>query len=139
MNMEREPPPPHSNTAKARGVRTETKVSREQYVRIKAKNSRVKNVGRVSALVCASSHRPAPRRLDNGEDGGHNHARDKKVIQQLNLALSAELTRLCSIGAVGDVPELGYARLGERTKARPWRDEARGSLIERIIFSTARL
>jgi len=76
MNMERgTAAAPTQITAKAAECAQRRKSPREQYVRIKAKNSRVKNVGRVSALVCASSHRRGSPRLDNGEDGGHNHAR----------------------------------------------------------------
>jgi len=65
---------------------------------------------------------------------------DKKVIQQLNLALSAELTAIVQYMAQSEMCQnWGYARLGERTKARAMEEmkHAEG-LIERIISSTAR-
>ena len=61
---------------------------------------------------------------------------DKKVIQQLNLALSAELTAIVQYMAQSEMCQnWGYARLGERTKARAMEEmkHAEG-LIERIIF-----
>ena len=59
-----------------------------------------------------------------------------KVVEQLNLALSAELTAIVQYMTQSEMCQnWGYKRLGERTKARAMEEmkHAEG-LIERIIF-----
>jgi bacterioferritin len=61
---------------------------------------------------------------------------DPKVIEQLNAALSAELTAIVQYMTQSEMCQnWGYKRLGERTKARAIEEmrHAEG-LIERIIF-----
>src|ERR1022692_2325979 len=61
---------------------------------------------------------------------------NEKVIEQLNLALSAELTAIVQYMTQSEMCQnWGYKRLGERTKARAIEEmrHAEG-LIERIIF-----
>lgn len=61
---------------------------------------------------------------------------DEKVIEQLNLALSAELTAIVQYMTQSEMCQnWGYKRLGERTKVRAIEEmrHAEG-LIERIIF-----
>ena len=61
---------------------------------------------------------------------------DKKVIEQLNLALSAELTAITQYMTQSEMCQnWGYKRLGDRTKVRAIEEmrHAEG-LIERIIF-----
>ena len=61
---------------------------------------------------------------------------DEKVIEQLNLALSAELTAIVQYMTQSEMCQnWGYQRLGVRTKARAMEEmrHAEG-LIERIIF-----
>ena len=61
---------------------------------------------------------------------------DKKVIAQLNSALSSELTAIVQYMTQSEMCQnWGYKRLGERTKARAIEEmrHAEG-LIERIIF-----
>jgi len=61
---------------------------------------------------------------------------DEKVIEQLNLALSAELTATVQYMTQSEMCQnWGFKRLGERTKARAIEEmrHAEG-LIERIIF-----
>jgi bacterioferritin len=61
---------------------------------------------------------------------------NEKVIEQLNLALSAELTAIVQYMTQSEMCQTwGYRRLGERTKARAMEEmrHAEG-LIERIIF-----
>jgi len=64
---------------------------------------------------------------------------DEKVIEQLNSALSAELTAIVQYMTQSEMCQnWGYRRLGERTKARAIEEmrHAEG-LIERIIFLDA--
>ena len=64
---------------------------------------------------------------------------DKKVIEQLNAALSSELTAVVQYMAQSEMCQnWGYTRLGDRTKARAIEEmrHAEG-LIERIIFLDA--
>ena len=64
---------------------------------------------------------------------------DKNVIEQLNLALSSELTAIVQYMAQSEMCQnWGYQRLGERTKVRAIEEmrHAEG-LIERIIFLDA--
>ena len=64
---------------------------------------------------------------------------DKKVLDQLNTALSSELTAIVQYMAQSEMCQnWGYARLGNRTKARAIEEmrHAEG-LIERIIFLDA--
>lgn len=61
---------------------------------------------------------------------------NEKVIKQLNLGLSAELTAIVQYMTQSEMYQnWGYKRLGERTKARAMEEmkHAEG-LIERIIF-----
>ena len=61
---------------------------------------------------------------------------DKKVIEQLNAALSSELTAIVQYMTQSEMCQnWGYERLGQRTKARAIEEmrHAEG-LIERIIF-----
>ncbi len=61
---------------------------------------------------------------------------DKKVIEQLNLALSSELTAIAQYMTQSEMCQnWGYKRLGDRTKVRAIEEmrHAEG-LIERIIF-----
>src|SRR5208337_3160787 len=61
---------------------------------------------------------------------------NEKVIEQLNAALSAELTAIVQYMTQSEMCQnWGYPRLGERTKARAIEEmrHAEG-LIERIIF-----
>ena len=61
---------------------------------------------------------------------------DEKVIERLNAALSSELTAIVQYMTQSEMCQnWGYARLGERTKARAMEEmkHAEG-LIERIIF-----
>ena len=61
---------------------------------------------------------------------------DKKVVEELNAALSSELTAIVQYMTQSEMCQnWGYKRLGERTKARAIEEmrHAEG-LIERIIF-----
>ena len=61
---------------------------------------------------------------------------DKRVVKQLNAALSAELTAIVQYMTQSEMCQnRGYKRLGEQTKARAIQEmrHAEG-LIERIIF-----
>jgi bacterioferritin len=69
-------------------------------------------------------------------DGGQNMHGNEKVIEQLNSALSSELTAIVQYMTQSEMYQnWGYKRLGERTKARAMEEmkHAEG-LIERIIF-----
>jgi bacterioferritin len=64
---------------------------------------------------------------------------DEKVIEQLNSALSSELTAIVQYMTQSEMCQnWGYKRLGERTKVRAIEEmrHAEG-LIERIIFLAA--
>lgn len=61
---------------------------------------------------------------------------DEKVIGQLNLALSAELTAIVQYMTQSEMCQgWGYKRLGEHTKGRAMEEMRHAeALIERIIF-----
>jgi len=91
-------------------------------------------VGGVSALVCASSHRPLP---EDGQwrDGGHNHARRQEGHSAIKLALSAELTAIVQYNAASRrCARTGATRGWASARKRGHEEMKQRRLIERIIF-----